>query len=110
MKRSADFFSGKLDQVQPGISQYDSLDRIFFQCSAESFQKLLFMLRIGHIDEIYDNDAGEVAQLQLNRNFFGRLQICSEKRFLQLFFSAVFSCIDINGYQCFRGLYHKITA
>ena len=63
-----------------------------------------------HIDEIDDDQAGEIAQAQLARDFVGGLQIGFERGVLDVMFARRAAGIDVDCDQRLGLVEHDVTA
>src|SRR5690606_34174737 len=62
----------------------------------ERLQHLATMLLLGHVDEVDDDDAAEVAQPELSRDHDRGLEIGSEDRLLEVAMTDVRSGVDVD--------------
>ena len=63
-----------------------------------------------HIDEVNDDQSGEIAQAQLPGNLVGRLQIGFERGVLDMMLAGRAPGIDVDRYQGLGLVEHDITA
>ena len=75
MQRPADFLSGDLHQIQFADPDQVRLYRVLRQQTAQYVHQFCLVLIIGHIDEIDQDDAGQVAQTDLPEGGFTDIRI-----------------------------------
>ena len=66
-------------------------------------------LRI-HVDEVDDDQAGQVAQPQLTGDFVGGFEVGAERRFLDVAFAGHSAGVDVDRDERFRRVDHQIAA
>jgi hypothetical protein len=70
---------------------------ILLQALFQGAQHLAFVLLLGHVDEIDDDDAAEVAQPQLAHDGLGRFQVGLEDGFFQVAMPHVGAGVHVDG-------------
>ena len=66
--------------------------------------------RTFHVDEVYDDEAAQVAQSQLACDFVGRLEVGAQRSFLDVGTPRGTSGVDVDGDQCFGMVNHDSAA
>ena len=59
-------------------------------------QHLALVLRVGHVDEVDNDDAAEVAQAQLTRSRLRRLEVGLVYRLFEVAMAEEGACVDID--------------
>ena len=63
-----------------------------------------------HVNEVNDNEAGQISQAQLPGDFLGRLAIGLERGILDVMFASGASGVDVDRHQRFRLVDHDVAA
>lgn len=79
----ASFFAGDFDEVQSRHAENPSLGAVHSRFTDQNLQNLIAFQRLGHVDEVDDDDAADIAQAQLAGDFDGRFFIDVKNRILK---------------------------
>ncbi len=67
----------------------------------KNMEQFILMIRILHVDEINQDDAGEVAEADLAGNFCGGFEVDLSVGFFSFFLGGVFSAVYVYGNEGF---------
>ena len=97
--------------------QSETADAAHLNARAVSFQRFFHLAFNGaiiavliHIDEVNDQQAGEVAQASLPRHFNRCFKICRQSGFLYRLLAGRFARVHVNRNQCFGRVDDQIAA
>ena len=83
---------------------------IGFQFVLQTFFNSRVVLALIHIDEVDNNQTGQIAQTQLASNLFGRFKVGLERGFLDRAFFGRFARVHIDRNKCFSHADHNVAA
>ena len=99
----AGFFAGDFDEVQGRHAENPSLGAVHSRFTDQNLQNLIAFQRLGHVDEVDDDDAADIAQAQLASDFDGRFFIDVKNRILKgRPVARILAAVDVDDGQGFR--------
>ena len=84
------------------MPQYVGFRAVLSHFPFQYLQNFIAPHRLGHVDEIDDDDAADITEPQLPGDFHGRFLIDVKYRILQGAVARVLAAVDIDDRQCLR--------